>query len=191
MEASVARAISVVREMLLDRGDGLGELETIGDDDVRALVAAHDFFHVAAADLDVVVVTRKLKTQEIQRAAATLDEARRDRAIIVTTERPGIIHRTAVETHFGPRAEMFSLADLQFNVTRHERVPKHERLSDADVKALLATYMLPDKRALPSILSSDAVAKYLGLRPGDVVKVTRPSPSAGWSAFFRHCVKGP
>lgn len=191
MEAAVAKAVTVVREMLLDRGEGLGELEAIGDDEVRRLVAAHDFFHIAAADLDVVFVTRKLKTQDIQKAAATLDEERRDRAIVVTIEQPGVIHRNAVEAHFGPRAETFSLQRLQYNVSRHALVPPHERLSDGAVQELLATYMLPDKRALPSIQSSDPVAKYLGLRPGDVVKVTRPSASAGTTTFYRHCVKGP
>jgi DNA-directed RNA polymerase subunit H (RpoH/RPB5) len=189
MEARVARAICVVKEMLIDRGIGLGELETVGDDEIRHLTASRDFFHLAADDRDVIVITRKLKTQDLQKAAAALDEARRERAIILSVDKPGFVHRNAVEAHYGPRAETFSLAELQFNVTRHELVPRHVRLADAEVKALLKTYMLSDKRLLPAIHSTDPVAKYLGLAPGDVVRVSRPSPSAGTTDFYRTCVK--
>jgi len=188
MEARVSRAICVVREMLTDRGVGLGELETIGDADVRRLTASLDFFHLAADDRDVVVVTRKLKTHDLQKAAATLDEDRRERAIVVCTERPVSFHRTAVEAHFGPRAEIFHLGELQYNVTRHALVPQHTRLTASEVRALLATYQLADRRSLPSILTTDPVAKYLALAPGDVVRVDRPSPTAGAAPFYRHCV---
>jgi DNA-directed RNA polymerase subunit H (RpoH/RPB5) len=189
MESRVARALCVVKEMLIDRGIGLGELETIGDDEIRHLTASRDFFHVSADDRDIIVITRRLKTSDLQKAAAALDESRRERAIIVSVDKPGFVHRNAVEAHYGPRAETFSLAELQFNVTKHSLVPKHVKLSDAEVKDVLKTYMLSDKRLLPTIFSTDPVAKYLGVVPGDVVKISRPSPSAGTTDFYRTCVK--
>jgi DNA-directed RNA polymerase I, II, and III subunit RPABC1 len=73
-------------------------------------------------------------------------------------------------------------------VSRHELVPPHAKLTDAEVRAVMETYMLTDKKCLPSISSGDPMAKYLGVRPGDVVRVLRPSPSAGASVAYRHCV---
>lgn len=188
MEASrVTKAIVVVKEMLIDRGIGLGELETIGDEEIARLVESLDFFHLAADDRDVVVVTRKLKTQDLQKAAGTLDEDRRGRAIIVCVDKPASFHKNAVASHFGPNAEMFSLAELQFNVMKHALVPPHVKMSEAEVKELLTTLMLNDKKLLPAILASDPAAKYLNLKPGDVVRITRQSPSAGECLFYRHC----
>lgn len=186
--ASVSRAIAVVKEMLTDRGIGLGELAAVGDREIEALATSVEFFYLSAEDRDVVVVTRALKTQDLQKAAATLDEERRKRAIVVVKDRPVLFHRKCVESSYGPLAEIFHLAELQYNVSRHELVPAHVRLEDAQVKAVLKTYMLNDKRSLPTLLSTDPVAKYMGLRAGDVVEITRPSPTAGDTKFWRHCV---
>ena len=184
----MARAAAVVKEMLHDRGLELGELATIGDSEIRRLAETLDFFHLRAGDRDVVFVTRKLKTQDLQKAASALDEARRDRAILVVTEKPASFHRATVEAYYGKEAEIFSLRELQFNVSRHALVPPHKKLSDAEVREVLRTYMLTDKKALPSILSSDPMAKYTGARPGDVLRIERPSPTAGRTVFYRPTV---
>ena len=187
METKVAKAITVVKEMLTDRGIGLGELEVYGDKDIANLVAEKDYFHLAAEDRDVVVITRKLKTQDLQKAATDLEDSRRPKAIIIVQDKPMSYHKISVETSYGA-AEIFSVAELQYNVSRHELVPPHRKLGDQDIKDLLKLYMLNDKKHLPSICSGDPMAKYLGLRPGDVVEIIRPSPSAGSTPYYRHCV---
>ncbi len=65
-------------------------------------------------------------------------------------------------------------------------VPKHEKLSEKEVQRLLERYNI-SKKQLPKMLSSDPVAKALDLKPGDVVKITRKSRSAGESVYYR-CV---
>ena len=187
MEARVATAIAVVKEMLADRGIGLGELATVGDKEIAALAAAHGFFHLAAEDRDVVVVTQKLKTQDLQKAAAALDEDRRSKAIILVQDKPLSFHKNCVEASYG-NAEIFSISELQYNVSRHELVPPHRKMTDAEVKDMLKVRMLNDRKGLPAVWSTDPMAKYLGLRPGDVVEITRTSPAAGTSVFYRHCV---
>ena len=183
----MSTAIAVVKEMLADRGVGLGELATVGDKEIAALAAAHGFFHLAAEDRDVVVVTQKLKTQDLQKAAAVLDESRRSKAIIIVQDSPLSFHKNCVAASYGD-AEIFSIGELQYNVSRHELVPPHRKMADAEVRDLLKTCMLNDRKGLPSIRSTDAMAKYLGLRPGDVVEITRASPAAGTSLYYRHCV---
>ena len=42
---------------------------------------------------------------------------------------------------------------------------------------------------IPHILESDPVAMFIGLRPGDVCKITRPSQSAGKIIVYRLCVR--
>jgi DNA-directed RNA polymerases I, II, and III subunit RPABC1 len=83
--------------------------------------------------------------------------------------------------------ECFLDDDLIINVTHHELVPKHVILSREEKTALLKRYRLKETQ-LPRILSRDPVARYLGLRRGQVVKIIRSSETAGRYASYRLCV---
>lgn len=83
--------------------------------------------------------------------------------------------------------EIFQEADIVVNITHHELVPKHIRLSSEEKKDLLARYRLKESQ-LPRIQSEDPVARYLGLKRGEVVKIVRRSETSGRYASYRICL---
>ncbi|CAN3377241.1 hypothetical protein DIURU_003508 [Diutina rugosa] len=83
--------------------------------------------------------------------------------------------------------ETFNEGDLVVNITHHELVPKHIKLSRDEKRQLLERYRLKESQ-LPRIQREDPVARYLGLKRGEVVKIIRRSETAGRYASYRICL---
>ena len=89
--------------------------------------------------------------------------------------------------HDGYSIEIFKDKELYFNITKHELVPKHELLTDEEKINLLKSLNVKSNN-LPFIKQTDPVAKYMGLKKGNVVKIYRTSEISESSIYYRICV---
>ena len=72
----------------------------------------------------------------------------------------------------------------KFKVDKHILTPKHSKLGEREKAQLLERYHVTSKE-LPKILKTDSAIKEFDAKIGDVIKITRNSPTAGESIFYR------
>lgn len=81
-----------------------------------------------------------------------------------------------------------SIKCLQFNILKHILVPEHNIMSEDNVKTIMTKYNITDKVQFPDISRFDPVARAIGLRPGQVCHISRPSKTAITTDYYRICV---
>ncbi|OZC04839.1 RNA polymerase Rpb5 domain protein [Onchocerca flexuosa] len=151
--------------------------------ELTVLVAHNDdptdqMFVFFPEDSKIGIKTIKAICQQMQEQAIT-------RAIIVVQTGMTPSAKQAI-ADMAPKytLEQFLEAELMVNITEHELVPEHVVMTNEEKNELLNRYKLKDTQ-LPRIQQSDPVARYFGLRRGQVVKIIRPSETAGRYITYR------
>jgi DNA-directed RNA polymerase subunit H (RpoH/RPB5) len=81
-----------------------------------------------------------------------------------------------------------SIKRLQFNILEHSYVPPHRVLNENEVVEIMKKYNITDKIQFPDISRFDPVARVIGLRPGQVCHIIRPSKTAIQTNYYRICI---
>ena len=82
---------------------------------------------------------------------------------------------------------LFNIERLQFNILDHQYVPTHEIISEQEVDVIKQRYNIRSNKDLPEISRYDPVAQAIGLKPGQICKITRSSKTAITSNYYRFC----
>lgn len=198
-------------EILEARGFNVAPFRTFGPFEIGAMAAAGngafrmDLERSAEAATDTgkmkcrVEFTPKVKLRLAGYMNAITDPEESDPVDPETTELIVITLEPIVEAfHFiaatymakkNMHVSFFQAHTLVQNPLKHVLVPKHEIVPRDSHPEFLKSIRANSKTQLPLIrFHEDMIARIMALSPGDIVKITRPSPSAGVYESYRVCV---
>ena len=113
-----------------------------------------------------------------------------DDLIIIVKDEPNetlVNLQTSIYEHDNIYVNIINIARLQFNILEHSLIPKHRVLSKVEADEIRIKYNIESDEKIPSISRYDPVSQVLGIRPGEIFEITRPSKTAINSKFYRIC----
>lgn len=198
----------VILEMLEDRGWDTTEYQNYGIDDIDIMLKNMSIKNKEISTLDILikgennkilvkyVLTSKIRGSNITSLTESLIEdvlEDGDELIIIIMDR--LTNDSALESYFNNLynkrkiySQYFWIKKLTYNVTKHETVPKHEILTSEEINEVLQKYNITDVTKFNFIKQNDVVAKYYGMKIGDVCRIIRKSETAGIYINYRLCV---
>jgi DNA-directed RNA polymerase I, II, and III subunit RPABC1 len=81
--------------------------------------------------------------------------------------------------------EYFEYSQMLIDITKHTLVPKHIVLSREEKEKWFGTFSIKKESQLPKLHRTDAMARYYGLRKGDLVKIIRQSDAGTEYIMYR------
>lgn len=83
---------------------------------------------------------------------------------------------------------LIPLKRLQFNILEHVLVPPHRVLNESEKIMIKNRYNIMNDNEFPELLRFDPVAQAIGIRPGQVCEISRPSKTAISAPYYRICI---
>lgn len=115
----------------------------------------------------------------------------KDTIVLISKDLPNDSVKSALETVYATKGIYIivrALQELQFNILEHKLVPKQTKLTTLQTQDLKKQYRIQDvRKQLPGISRFDPAARAIQLRPGQVVKILRPSVNSGFTNYYRVC----
>lgn len=192
----ILQSLKTIQEMLETRGYDQSILneafETLGEKELASIIQSRtSIFNIDVIDpsknrLRIIYdVGSKIKYADIRKL---VDVQNFDTFMFIVKEK---INANDYKKFFEFECcfQVFDLKELQFNISKHVLVPKHELITNEDeINELVKKYMLKSKTQFPIILKTDPMAKFLFAKPGNIVKITRNSPTAAEHIVYRCCM---
>lgn len=185
----VNRSLGTIFEMLMDRGiSGVAQaIEKYSSNEVSSILHSKQTFCIDIPEEIRIVfdIGSKVRINDIKKL---IEEEEFKLYIIVTREKLGANDQKKMN-ELKVEFQLFDMKELQFNISKHMLVPKHELVTDeSEIEKVVSAHMLKSRHQMPIILKMDPMARYLNAKPGNLVRVTRYSPTSGEHIVYRCCM---
>ena len=186
----IKTSFKILKEMLEDRNIETSSINSITELELIKLYNENQTFDIKINNKLKVIyyMANKIKIQNIK---PFIDEEN-DKTIIFISKEKLTTNNYKSFSDFKDKKinfQFFFIKELLFNIYKHEYVPKHEVITNKkEIEDIKTKYLLKNLYQLPLILNMDPICKYLDIKAGSVVKITRPSPTAGEYILYRYVV---
>jgi DNA-directed RNA polymerase I, II, and III subunit RPABC1 len=200
IQEQVAYAFKTICEMLEDRGIKTENLKKIGNTNLEQLSGSQSIFTFEVNEnILLIFYLTKMKISEFKNAmfgkvkdidTTSMEQYNNKKCIFIFKDEITTQNRKSILEYWNyDTCQIFHIKELQYNISKHILVPKHELLKNIDeINAFFKKYNIKSKAQMPTIHRDDPMARYLGMSIGDIVKITRPSLTAGFYNYYRVCV---
>ena len=122
----------------------------------------------------------------------TLEEVlqKKDDLIVIMKDEPNDTIRktlTDIWEKDGIFIIVINIKRLQYNILKHQLVPEHIVMSQEEADVIKQKYNIHDDSQIPDISRFSPVSQVIGLRPGELCRIYRPSKTAIKAEFYRIC----
>lgn len=185
-------SFKILTEMLSDRNIDISKIKNISQEELFILYDDNLIFSIEVnEDYKIIYyMNNKIRINDIEKYISD-----KDKNIIfvskekLTTNNYKSFNNLKKIKDNNIYLQYFHINELLFNIYHHELVPKHELITDKEeINIIREKYLLKNLYNFPLILYNDPICKYLDIKPGTLVKITRPSPTSGEYILYRYCV---
>lgn len=122
----------------------------------------------------------------VKKMAKAMEAAGAEKGIIVANTRYTFAAKRWAKKY---RIELIPKRLPPFNIFKHVLVPKHEIVQPEKAREILEKYRVQGHK-MPWIKASDTAVIAIGASPGDILKITRESHTAGKYVSYRYVIDG-
>lgn len=169
-----------LREMLEDRG-----YDNIEKEDSNTVIATKNATNECLLAYFVIDVKVSVKKMKYIKELVEEGESNFTHLIIIYKSSITSFAKQFISSDLNLYVQSFSEKELSFNITKHKLVPKHRKCSTEEKNAILKKFNTPLKN-YPCISHQDAVSRYYAFSPGDLIEITRNSPTSGIYVTYRY-----
>ena len=200
--SNLFKSRKILLELMKERGYSISSQENFTENEIRVMAQQKQLdFELETIEKDKKIFIKYLISTKIRNTSLKnyvtefleenpdIDPVSTD-FIIILKEKPNDSLLKVVDDLYNEKQiyiNLFYIKNLLFNILKHEYVPDHKIISEEDFKNIKNLYNLSSRYQLPIIHRHDPVSIVLGIRPGEVVKITRPSQTAGQYICYRCC----
>ena len=83
---------------------------------------------------------------------------------------------------------ILNIKRLQYNILEHSIVPPHRIIKDNEIIDVKKRFNINKVTEFPDISRFDPIALAIGMRPGDICEIIRPSKTSITGVYYRICV---
>lgn len=153
-------AIKTVLEMLVQRGYEI----TNNDED--------NIIGINSEGKQIVIFTipvSKFNVDRVKEYVSLLYKINIHHCIVIYSDTVTSMAKKLVTNSLDIEMEIFTLSELQYNITKHRLVPQHIKLPDDEAKEFKKKYGVK----FPTILKTDPVSRFYNFQRGDIIKIVR------------------